>query len=153
MESNKVFVGCCMLILNPSGDKVLVAQRKKEPDINGWQIPGGTVDYGASEEMASAALREAKEETGLEVSNSQFLCIMNTTYFGKDRPIHVAFVGWSSTDEIPPNPEPHKSGDWGWVPLNNLPEGKWFRMSKIAINFYNSKKDDPSLPGFVVDSI
>lgn len=46
----------------PSGGIVLI-ERKNPPD--GWALPGGFVDYG--ETLESAAVREAKEETGLDV--------------------------------------------------------------------------------------
>ena len=43
---------------------IVLIKRKNPP--NGWALPGGFVDYGESVE--SAAIREAKEETGLDVS-------------------------------------------------------------------------------------
>lgn len=45
------------------GDKVVLIERKNEP--TGWALPGGFVDYGES--LETAAIREAKEETGLDV--------------------------------------------------------------------------------------
>lgn len=116
--------------------------------MGGWQIPGGTVDYSTGENLIDAATREAFEETGVKINDSKFLCIMNTFYYGKERPIHVAFVGHAESDEIPPNPEPHKAEDWQWVELKNLPEGKWFRMSKEALQYFNNQKDGR---GFVLD--
>src|ERR1700722_14132428 len=104
MNSNKVYIGCCVVILNPSRDKVLIAKRKKEPDMDGWQIPGGTVDYSTGENMEDAVIREAFEETRMTIKNPEFLSIMNTFYYGKERPVHVAFVSQADSEEVPPNP-------------------------------------------------
>ena len=51
-----------IIIFSPPGQVVLI-ERKNPP--HGWALPGGFVDYGESVEQA--ALREAKEETGLDV--------------------------------------------------------------------------------------
>lgn len=151
MESHKVFIGCCMVILSPDRSKVLVARRKKEPDLGGLQLPGGTVDYANGEDVQSAVIRETKEETGFDIQEPEFLCAMNTFYYGKERPLHIAFVGKSTTEEVPENPEPHKAEDWQWVELDNLPDDVWFRMSKVAIDFYNELRKNPAASRFVTD--
>ncbi len=50
------------IIIEYKGGIVLI-KRKNEP--RGWAIPGGFVDYGES--LESAAVREAKEETNLDI--------------------------------------------------------------------------------------
>ncbi len=52
-------------IIHPEGDteKIILIKRKNPP--YGWALPGGFVDYG--EPLETAAIREAKEETGLDV--------------------------------------------------------------------------------------
>ncbi len=47
------------------GGRIVLIERKNPPF--GWALPGGFVDYGESYE--TAALREAKEETGLLVTH------------------------------------------------------------------------------------
>lgn len=42
---------------------IILIKRKNPPE--GWALPGGFVDYG--ETLEHAAIREAKEETGLDV--------------------------------------------------------------------------------------
>jgi len=51
------------IIIEVKGGIVLI-ERKNSP--HGWALPGGFVDYGESYEHA--AVREAKEETGLNVT-------------------------------------------------------------------------------------
>jgi 8-oxo-dGTP diphosphatase len=54
---------------NPQG--IILIKRKNPP--YGWALPGGFVDYG--ETLEQAAVREAKEETSLDV---QLICQMHT---------------------------------------------------------------------------
>jgi len=42
---------------------IILIKRKNPPE--GWALPGGFVDYG--EDLETAAVREAKEETGLDI--------------------------------------------------------------------------------------
>lgn len=51
-------------------DNSIVLIQRKNPPL-GWALPGGFVDYG--EGLEQAAIREAREETSLEISNLQLL--------------------------------------------------------------------------------
>jgi 8-oxo-dGTP diphosphatase len=50
-------------IIDGGDGRIVLILRKNVP--HGWAIPGGFVDYG--EEVGKACVREAKEETGLDV--------------------------------------------------------------------------------------
>jgi len=52
------------IIIEVEGGIVLI--KRKNPPY-GWAIPGGFVDYGES--LETAAVREAKEETGLDIED------------------------------------------------------------------------------------
>ena len=56
------------IIIESAGGIVLI-ERRNEP--LGWALPGGFVDYGES--LESAAVREAREETSLEISELRLL--------------------------------------------------------------------------------
>ena len=66
------------------GDKIVLIERKYPPP--GWALPGGFVDYGESFEQA--AVREALEETGIEVTDlRQFRTYSEP---GRDARMHTA---------------------------------------------------------------
>jgi ADP-ribose pyrophosphatase YjhB (NUDIX family) len=65
-----------IIIEMQAGGIVLI--KRKHPPL-GWAIPGGFVDYGES--LEEAALREAREETSLEVT----LTRQTHTYSAPDR--------------------------------------------------------------------
>ncbi|HEY1337952.1 MAG TPA: NUDIX hydrolase [Bryobacteraceae bacterium] len=56
-------VGVGALILKR--DRILMAQRGKQPLKGWWSLPGGALELG--EALADAVCREVREETGLEV--------------------------------------------------------------------------------------
>jgi 8-oxo-dGTP diphosphatase len=56
-------LGVGALILD--GERILMAQRGKQPLLGWWSLPGGAVETG--ELLAEAVRREVREETGLEI--------------------------------------------------------------------------------------
>jgi ADP-ribose pyrophosphatase YjhB (NUDIX family) len=58
------FVGIGVIVWR--GDKVLLVKRKNPPAQGKWGLPGGKQEIG--ETIFAAAVREAREETGLDVT-------------------------------------------------------------------------------------
>lgn len=65
MTDNKkaIRVGSAVLIIE--GDKILLGRRNKEPYFGRWVLPGGKIEYGETHQQA--AIREAKEELGIDI--------------------------------------------------------------------------------------
>ena len=71
------------------GDKIVIIERKNPP--HGWALPGGFVDYG--ETVETAALREAKEETSLDLENlRQFKVFSSPQRDPRGHTITTAFI-------------------------------------------------------------
>ena len=68
---------------------IVLIERRNEP--LGWALPGGFVDYGES--LESAAVREAREETSLEISNLRLLgCYSDPTRDNRMHTISTVFI-------------------------------------------------------------
>jgi ADP-ribose pyrophosphatase len=55
-------------------DEILLIKRGKAPHYGRWMIPGGTLEWG--ETLEQAAVREVREETGIEIEIETFVEII-----------------------------------------------------------------------------
>lgn len=68
ISQNIIKIGAATLIENKKGEILIVRSPKTSEE---WTMPGGHVEYG--ETIAEAAIREAKEETGLNVAYKKII--------------------------------------------------------------------------------
>jgi 8-oxo-dGTP diphosphatase len=104
------------IVLYREGNGVLLIERRNPP--HGWALPGGFIDYGESAEHA--AVREAREETGLDVRLTGLLGV----YSGPDRDprfhtLSVAFVASADESQVPCAGD--DAGKVRFFPLDSLP--------------------------------
>lgn len=122
------------VIIEIEGRGVVLILRKNEP--RGWAIPGGFVDYGES--LEAAAVREAREETGLTVTLRGQL----HTYSRPDRDPrhHTITTVLTATAEGTPVAADDAS-EAGIFREDNLPVPLMFDHAEILADFFRMKKD------------
>jgi 8-oxo-dGTP pyrophosphatase MutT (NUDIX family) len=77
------FVGSLVLVNNKG--KILLTKERNNYDI--WTVPGGEVDYKDKEQFIDAAIRETKEEVGINVEkNNAELIDVRISYAEGDNP-------------------------------------------------------------------
>jgi 8-oxo-dGTP diphosphatase len=70
------------LLLVDERDRILLVRRGNAPHLGAWALPGGRVDTG--ETFLQAAIREAKEETGLDLTNTRLVTVGTYSDPGRD---------------------------------------------------------------------
>lgn len=126
-------VGIGVIIVNSDG-RILVGKR-----INShapyYSIPGGHVEIG--ETFEDCAVREAKEETDLDIKNPEIIAVTNNLETYRNEGLHyvsIAMLATNFSGELKIM-EPEKCGEWLWVDPNNLPMPH-FDASRMAVECY-----------------
>jgi ADP-ribose pyrophosphatase YjhB (NUDIX family) len=119
------------IIIEISGGIVLI--KRKNPPF-GWAIPGGYIDYGESAE--AAAIREAKEETGLDIENMrQFHSYSDPNRDPRHHTISVVFLA-SGTGKPKASDD---AADIGIFNKNTLPQDLAFDHKNILDDYFNKR--------------
>lgn len=121
------------IIIEVEGDEIVLIKRKNEP--RGWAIPGGFVDYGES--LEEAAIREAQEETSLDVTLVEQL----HTYSKPDRDprqhtISTVYIARGSG--VPQAAD--DAADVGIFNEDNIPKPLMFDHEQILMDYFRRKK-------------
>ncbi len=112
-----IFAGGC--IFNEKGEVLL----QRRGDTNKWGFPGGAIELGETPEMA--AIREAKEETGLDVEVGKLIgiytdCNMEYASGDKAQSIVIAYELKALGGELFCDKE--ETLALKYFPLDNMPE-------------------------------
>ena len=121
------------IIVEVNGGIVLI-ERKNRP--HGWAIPGGFVDYGES--IETAARREAKEETSLDVVlTEQFYTYSDPRRDTRHHTVSTVFI--ASADGTPRGADDARLARI--FHENDLPEPIVFDHTQILRDYFAFKKN------------
>lgn len=124
----KVAVGT---IIKNERDAIALVRRAIEPGYGRWVFPGGYVDRG--EELMAAAVREAREESNLEI---QVDGLINIYSYSGQTAIIIVYAATLVSGEIRADDE---SLDAAWYGTANLPWDEFaFRSTHEAFRDYLS---------------
>ena len=106
-------IECAVCVIWNAG-KYLITQRKFGDHYGGyWEFPGGKREEGES--LEACALREAKEESGLEITIERFLMTVENPYRDKAIRLHFFLCRSDSADARPLDAQ-----DCRWVHAKEL---------------------------------
>jgi 8-oxo-dGTP diphosphatase len=77
------------VVIVKDGQMVLI-KRGNEPGRGKWSIPGGIVELG--EHITQTVIREAKEETCLDVTNPQLIDVVDTVDLDADGKVKYQYI-------------------------------------------------------------
>ena len=118
-----------IIIEMESGGIVLI--KRKNPPFS-WALPGGFVDYGES--LEKAALREAKEETSLDVTlTSQFHTFSDPKRDSRKHTISTVFIAKAIGKPVAQD----DAEDVGIFTQGNLPLPLAFDHENILKQYFN----------------
>jgi len=123
------------IIIEVQGGIVLI-ERKNPP--HGWAIPGGFVDYG--ETVEAAAVREAKEETSLDVELTRLLGVYSDPLRDpRSHTISTVFVATAA--DLPVAAD--DAADAGVFTESTLPENIVFDHREILRDYFSTRYPVP----------
>ncbi|MFQ5986003.1 MAG: NUDIX hydrolase [Thermoplasmata archaeon] len=113
-------------------EKVLLVRRKVPPYAGSWSLPGGAVELG--ETMTQAVVREAREETGLDVEPIGLVGVYDNIVEEEGRiRFHYTLIDFlcrAIGGRLVPGSD---AADARWVALNDLEEVDLTPLARTAI--------------------
>ena len=122
----KIAVGT---IIRMASGKVVLVKRAIEPGYGKWVFPGGYVDRG--EEVTLAAIREAREEAGLEIRLDELINVYS--YPGR-APVIIVYAATMTSGELATDDEGLEIREFA---LDEIPwDDLAFRSTREALTEY-----------------
>ncbi|MEE2996385.1 MAG: NUDIX hydrolase [Pseudomonadota bacterium] len=123
---------CGVGVVCLKGDQVLLVKRAKPPIAWQWSIPGGGQELG--ETTRAAALRELKEETGVDAELIGLIDVIDTVREDDDGRIqfHYTLVDFAAVWTAGEPAADDDVSDAQWVRLSELEEkGLWSETIRV----------------------
>ena len=123
-------IGVGAFVLN-SNNEFVFGKRKGSHGQGTWALPGGHLEL--HESFEDCAKREVLEETGLEITNVQYLTATNSPRIDGTKHYVTIFVVSTMMNQAsqPELLEPNKCEGWEWVSWEKML--RWYEENKSAV--------------------
>ncbi|GER29841.1 Nudix hydrolase [Striga asiatica] len=129
-------VGVAVFLLK--GGRVLLGRRRTAVGCGTFALPGGHLEFGESFE--DCAVREVKEETGLDITEIEVMTVTNNV-LSEPKPLQVIAIlmraKLADPNQTALNLEPDKCDGWDWYDWDNLPSPLFGPLKTAVVNGLN----------------
>jgi 8-oxo-dGTP diphosphatase len=118
-------VGVALLIRR--GEQLLLVKRRGSHGAGTWSPPGGYLEFG--ERPEECAIREAREETAVDVGDLRFLGITNDIFPEGKHHVTLWFEAGYLSGE--PRVAEREASEIGWFAWTDLPEPRFIPFEHL----------------------
>lgn len=126
-------IGVGVIILQQT--KILLGQRIGAHGAHTWSFPGGHLEF--NESWEDCAIREVREETGLDITDVHFAAVTNDRFLNENRHYVTIFMITNQCHGQVAVMEPDKCLGWDWFSWDALPEPLFLPIQHLIAQGYN----------------
>lgn len=121
--------------------KILLGKRKNSHGAGEWSLPGGHLEF--NESWEDCAMREVREEVGIEIGNIRFFRATNDLFPKEDKHYITLFMQADYVSGEVVNKEPDKAEDWKWFNWDTecMPSPLFTPLSNLLIQLIQNKNE------------
>jgi ADP-ribose pyrophosphatase YjhB (NUDIX family) len=141
-KANSLVPSVNVVVVNDAGEILMI----RRTDNDNWAVPGGAIDLGES--VAQAAVRETREESGIECEITGLVGIYSdpkhVILYTSNGEVRQEFSIVLTARPLSGQPRPSsESSEVRWVPVSGVREYTMDRSMRVRINDYLGHKPSP----------
>jgi ADP-ribose pyrophosphatase YjhB (NUDIX family) len=141
-KANSLVPSVNVIVVNDAGEILMI----RRTDNDNWAVPGGAIDLGES--VAQAAVRETREESGIECEITGLVGIYSdpkhVLLYTSNGEVRQEFSIVLTARPLSGQPTPSsESSEVRWVPVAEVRGYTMDRSMRIRIDDYLARKESP----------